>query len=248
MRPRIEVFGSRWAAPRRAAEKIAEVLRKRGPRALVLASGMTMVPVYRELVRLHRNGRAPFGRVVTFNLDELLLPPEDLRSFRAFMERHLFSKVNLPSERIHFLRGDAADPVEESLRYEWEIGRTVLDLVLVGIGENGHVAYLEPARALPPRTSLVRLSASTRRGLAEDGMRPVPREALTMGIETILSAREILLVATGRDKAPAVAAAFQGPVTPACPASFLSLHPRLTVLLDRPAAARLRSKASSGKR
>ncbi len=233
---------------RRAAEKIAEVLRKRGPRALVLASGMTMVPVYRELVRLHRNGRAPFGRVVTFNLDELLLPPEDLRSFRAFMERHLFSKVDLPRKRVHFLRGDAADAERECRRYEREVARTVLDLALVGIGENGHVAYLEPGRALAPRTSRVRLSASTRRGLAEDGMRPVPREALTMGIETILSAREILLVATGKEKAPVVAAALREPVTPACPASFLSLHPRLTVLLDRPAAARFRSKALSGER
>src|SRR5207245_11651298 len=113
------------------------------------------------------------------------------------------------------------------------------DLALVGIGANGHVAYLEPGRALPPRTACVRLSASTRRDLAADGMRPVPREALTMGIETILSARQILLVATGKRKAGAVRAALEGPVTPACPASFLSLHPRLKVLLDRTAASSL---------
>jgi len=233
---------------RRGAEEIAKVLRKPGPRALVLASGKTMVPVYRELVRLHREGRAPFRQATTFNLDELRIPPEDPRSFRSFMDRHLFSKVNLAPERIRFLRGNAMDPERECRRYERETARFVLDLALVGIGENGHVAYLEPASALPPRTSPVRLSASTRRGLAEDGMRPVPREALTIGIETIFSAREVLLVATGRDKSPAVAAALEGTISPACPASFLSLHPRLTVLLDRPAAARLRSKASSGKR
>jgi glucosamine-6-phosphate deaminase len=116
----------------------------------------------------------------------------------------------------------------------------VPDLAIVGIGTNGHVAYLEPGGALAPRTSPVRLSASTRRALAADGVRPVPRAALTMGIETILSASRVLLVATGRSKAAAIAAALEGPVSARWPASFLSLHPALTVVLDRAAAAGLR--------
>ena len=227
----------RQAAAARAAGEIARVLRRRGPRRLVLASGKTVVPIYDELVRLHRRGRAPFRRVETFNLDELLLPPDDPNSFRAFMERRLFSKVGMPAGRVHFLRGDAADSAKECRRYERELSRAgAPDLAIAGIGVNGHVAYLEPGRSLAPRTALVWLSASTRRGLAADGIRSVPREALTMGIETILSAREILLVATGREKANAVAAALHGPVTPRCPASFLSLHPALTVILDRSAA------------
>ena len=237
---RLEVLADRRAVATCAAERIARVLRRRGPRRLVLASGNTVVPIYDALVRLHRRGRAPFGRAETFNLDELRLPPDDPASFRAFMERSLFSRVNLPAARIHFLRGDAADPEKECRRYESDLRRSgAPDLALAGIGVNGHVAYLEPGRALAPRTTLVRLSAATRRGLAADGVRPVPREALTMGIETILSAREILLVATGREKAEAVAAAMQGPVSAGCPASYLSLHPALTVLLDRRAAARL---------
>lgn len=200
-----------------------------------------MAPVYRELALLRRAGRAPFRRVDTFNLDELRLPPGDPRSFRMFMERSLFSRVNLPPERIHFLRGDATDPESECRRFERELVRFgPPDLALVGIGENGHVAYLEPARSLPPRTSLVTLSAATRRALAASGVKPVPpREALTMGIETILRAREILLVAVGREKAAAVAAALFDRVTSRCPASLLTLHPRLTVVLDPKAASHL---------
>jgi glucosamine-6-phosphate deaminase len=202
--------------------------------------GRTAEPVYRDLVRLHAAGRAPFRRTTTFNLDELPVAPDDPRSFRAFMERHLFSKVDLDRRRIRFLRGDAADPLRECARYERKLRRDgPPDVAFVGIGVNGHVAYLEPARSLPPTTSRVRLSESTRRRLAAEGVRPAPREALTVGIETVLSSRAIVMVAMGRRKAAAVAAALEGPVTPRCPASFLSLHPNLTVFLDSAAAARL---------
>ncbi len=208
-----------------------------------------MLPVYRELVRFHGLGRAPFRRAETFNLDELCVPAEDPRSFRCFMERHLFSQIDLLSEHIHFLRGDAANAQRECRRYERELAAAgEPDLTLIGIGVNGHVAYLEPGSALPPRTLRVPLSGSTRQSLKADGISPVPREALTMGIETILSAREILLVATGRDKAKAVAAALEGPVTAACPASLLSVHPRLTILLDRSAASGFHRAGPRGRR
>jgi glucosamine-6-phosphate deaminase len=237
---KVFVAGSRAGAARCAAETIAAVLREPGRRTLVLSSGKTMAPIYRELVRLHRAGRAPFARAATFNVDELLVPARDSRSFRTFLERHLSGKVRLSSRRMHFLDGDALDAERECARYEHELARAGgADVVLLGIGVNGHIAYLEPARALPPRTARVRLSVSTRRGLAAAGVRPVPREALTMGLETILSARQVLLVATGASKARIVARALSGRVTPRCPASYLSLHPRLTVILDRDAASRL---------
>ena len=201
-----------------------------------------MVPVYRELVRLHRSGRASFRRATTFNLDELRLAAEDPASFRSFMERHLFSKVDLAPDRIHFLAGDASDPAAEGGRFEGELSAAGgADLALVGIGVNGHVAYVEPGRALVPRTSLVRLSASTIAGLRAQGLRRVPTRALTMGIETILESRRILLVATGPGKAAVVRAALTGKVTPRCPASYLSLHPKLTVVLDAAAASALDS-------
>lgn len=240
--PRVRVFDSARQASRAAAEAIAILLRRRGSAALVLASGKTMVPVYRELVRLHREGHAPFSDASTFNLDELVLAPSDPRSFRSFMDRHLFSKVDLSPRRVHFLRGDARNPLAECVRYEAELARFgPPDLALAGIGVNGHVAYLEPGGALAPVTSRVSLSAATRRALESDGVVPAPRAALTMGIETILAARAILLVATGHGKADVVAAALEGPVTPACPASVLRRHPALTVLLDRSAASKLRA-------
>ena len=125
----------------------------------------------------------------------------------------------------------------ECARYERRLARDgPPDLAFVGIGVNGHVAYLEPGRSLAPRTSPVRLSASTRRSLAADGLRPVPRGALTVGIETILSSDAIVLVASGDRKSRAVALALEGRVTPRRPASFLVLHPRLEVFLDREAA------------
>jgi glucosamine-6-phosphate deaminase len=243
---RVEVFATAADAAADAARRLATFLRLPPGSVLLLPAGKTAAPVYRELVRLHRSGRAPFRRVTTtFNLDELAVAPDDPRSFRSFMERHLFSRVDLDRRRIRFLRGDADDPGRECSRYERQLRREgPPDVAFVGIGVNGHVAYLEPARSLPPTTSLVRLSESTRRGLAGDGVRPVPREALTVGIETILAARTILMVAMGRRKATAVAAALEGPVTSRCPASFLSLHPRLTVLLDAGAASGLSSRSS----
>lgn len=238
----IEIFSTPSALARAVADRLAKALSKRGGTVLLLPVGKTAIPVYRELARIHAAGRAPFQRATTFNLDELRVPPEDPRSFRSFMERRLFSKVDLPGDRVHFLRGDAPDPEHECARYERDLAREgPADVALVGVGVNGHVAYLEPGRSLVLRTSLVRLSASTRRGLAADGVRPVPREALTVGIETILSSRTILLVASGARKARAVAAALQGRVATRRPASFLSLHPRLEVFLDRGAASLLES-------
>jgi glucosamine-6-phosphate deaminase len=237
VKPEVLVFSSAREAAAQAAAAIGRVLRRPGRPLLVLASGKTMVPVYRELVRLHAAARAPFRRARTFNLDELAVGPGDPRSFRSFMDRHLFHRVGLDPKNVHFLRGDAGDLDAEAARYERDLARAgVPDLALVGVGANGHVAYLEPGRSLAPRTSPVRLSASTRRSLAADGLRPVPHTAVTMGIETILSARKILLLATGSGKRAAIAKALKGPVSPRCPASFLSLHPGLTVVLDRAAA------------
>jgi len=194
---------------------------------------------------LHDRGWIDFSRASTFNLDEFLgVSREDPRSYYAFMRRHLFDHVSIPRQRIHVLDGAAADPDRECERYERAIERAGgIDLQILGLGTNGHIGFNEPAESLNARTHRARLRAATRRANASlfgDRVRAVPKEALSMGMATILHARRIVMVATGSGKGRCVARMLEGPVTPRLPASFLQLHRSAEVWLDRAAAARLR--------
>jgi len=220
-----------------AASIIAARLRKTPGLVLGLPTGRTSEGIYDELARLHRNGRADFSSARTVNLDEFIgLSAADPRSFRSFMESHLFSRVNLPRAHVHFLNGRARSLEAECRRFERLIARLGgIDLLLLGLGENGHIGFNEPAAALHTATHRVRLTAGTRRANADRfGGRTgaVPREALTIGMGTILGAREIVLVATGRRKARAVRAMVTGGITTTLPASFLQLHPNVRVIID----------------
>ncbi len=182
-----------------------------------------------------------FSRATTFNIDEFLgIGPDHPGSYRAFMEAHLFSRVNLRPERIHVLNGAAPDPEGECARYEQAIADAGgIGLQLLGIGTNGHIGFNEPARELAARTHRVTLKASTRRSnaalFAGDAAR-VPTEALSMGMATILQARRIVLVATGKSKARCIELVLKGPITTKLPASFLQLHPTVEIMLDEAAA------------
>jgi glucosamine-6-phosphate deaminase len=214
---------------------------------LGLATGRTPIPLYRELVRQHVAGRADFSRVTTFNLDEFLgLSATDPRSYRAFMQKHLFDQVNLSPRRVHFLDGTVRPGREvqrECARYERAIERAGgIDLQILGLGMNGHIGFNEPARSLIARTHSARLKPATRRANARlfgNRLGAVPREALSMGMATILHAKRIVLLATGSTKARCVERMIAGPVTPRLPASFLQLHPNVDVWLDRAAARNL---------
>ena len=227
-----------------AADVVAAALAAIESPVIGLPTGRTAVPFYAALVALHRAGRADFGRASTFNLDEFAgLAPDHPGSYHAFMRAHLFAHVNLSPDRTHLLRGDARDWRAEIARYERRLAALGgLDLAILGIGLNGHIAFNEPAPALVARTHRVRLAPSTRRANAggfANRWQDVPTHALSMGIGTILSARRILLVATGGHKARIVNRALTGPVTTRVPASLLQVHPDVVVVLDRPAAARL---------
>ena len=213
---------------------------------LGLPTGRTPIPLYRELVRLHRARRADFARATTFNLDEFLgLAPNDPHSYRTFMRRHLFDHVNLSQRRIQFLNGAARDVGRECERYERAIARAGgIDHQILGLGTNGHIGFNEPAPALVARTHCTRLKPPTRRAnarLFDNRASAVPREALSMGMATILQARRIVLVATGATKARCVQRMLEGPVTPRLPGSFLQLHRCAEVWLDGAAAANLGS-------
>jgi glucosamine-6-phosphate deaminase len=238
------VYSSADAVAHALARRICRLVAADPAVVFGLSTGRTPVPLYRELVDLYRRGRIDFSRVTTFNLDEFVgVPSGDPRSFHSFMRLHLVDHINLKPRRVHVLNGAAADLARECTHYERAIARAGgIDLQLLGLGANGHIGFNEPARALVAHTHRTRLRPPTRRANAEwfgGRVGSVPEEALSMGMATILHARHIVLMATGSGKAPCVRRMIEGPVTPALPASFLQLHGRVEVWLDRSAASRL---------
>jgi len=248
----VHVFSDAGEAGRAAAERIVEVLRTataaRGKAVLGLATGSTPEKVYADLAAMRREGRVSFREVATYNLDEYYpISPLDPQSYRSYMDRHLFSKIDLPPNRAHLLDGTVPEAfaAEHCAQYErWIDADGGLDLQLLGIGRNGHIAFNEPSElaieeALKLPTRLMRLHPTTIEDAARDfgGVDGVIRHALTMGFSTILAARSILLLATGSHKADAVAAALNNPPTPRLPASLLqTVASKVTWLLDSPAA------------
>jgi len=242
---RVEVHADADAAQRATAALIADLLRARAERGAVLAlpTGETPRGVYAELVRRHRDEGLSFRYATTFGLDEFwTLPRGHPHGFRRFLDEHLLGRVDSdPARRFHL---DGSTPEvraeEECARYEAAIAEAGgLDLALLGLGTNGHIAFNEPGSPRDSRTRRVALHESTRLDLARlfGGADAVPKEALTMGVGTILAAREVVLLALGARKAAAVARMLGGPIGPDCPASFVREHPRALVVLDREAAA-----------
>ncbi len=231
------------------AGRIAAIVRERrsaGRRAVLgLATGSTPIGIYRELVRLHREEGLDFSQVETFNLDEYYpMPPDSVHSYRRFMRENFFEPVNLDPRRTHVPRGDLprADVEAHCRDYERAIHEAGgIDFQILGIGQTGHIGFNEPGSSLDSRTRLIVLDTITRRTAAGDffGTENVPAEAITMGVATILEAREIALVATGEHKAAIVRRAVEGEMDRAIAASYLQGHPHAAVYLDDAAAAEL---------
>lgn len=210
---------------------------------LALPTGQTPLAMYQWLRDLHREGAIDFSSVRTFNLDEFYgVSPENPASFAAYMRRELFDHVNLPDDGVNLLNPLALDAEAECRDYERRIRQAGgIDLAILGIGRNGHIAFNEPGSAFDSRTRLVRLAPTTIRDSRAFFADPseVPHSALTMGIGTIMEARQLLLLASGRRKARILARSLLGEVTTAVPASVVQRHPNLTVIADKPAAAEL---------
>jgi glucosamine-6-phosphate deaminase len=241
---KVRVFRMAEDAAHAAAAAVAAQLAHKPASVLGLPTGRTSLAVYDELARLHESGEADFSRAHTFNLDEFVgLPSSDKRSYCAFMQKHLFTRINLPGGHVHFLNGGAPDHEAECDRFEREIADLGgMDLLLLGIGANAHIGFNEPARTLNARSHRTRLSIATRRAnvsLFGGRLDRVPREALTMGIGTMLEAQAIVLIATGREKARAIGSLFEGRISTDRPASVLQLHQNVEVILDLAAAEKL---------
>ena len=241
---RISVFKDERTLARTLAEQIAQALAAKPDLVLGLPTGRTPIRLYHELGSMHAKGQIDFVRATTFNLDEFLgIPSSHPGSYRSFMQQHLFSRVNLSPQRINIPDGAASDPAAECARYERAIADAGgIDLQVLGIGTNGHIGFNEPARELAGTTHRVALKASTRHSNAAlfgGDERQVPEEALSMGMATIMHARRIVLIATGKSKARCIQRVVHGPITPKLPASFLQMHRHVELMLDETAASAL---------
>ena len=226
---------------REAARIVSAAVRSNPAIVLGLATGSTPLGLYRELIALHRAGSLDFSRATSFNLDEYLgLSPSHPQSFHYFMDRNFFSQINLPSERIHIPDGTISGDYDAYCdRYEQAVKSAGgIDLQILGIGRNGHVGFNEPTSSLASRTRLKALSHETiednRHSFTSES--EVPKCAITMGIGTILDSRRVLLLASGRSKAAAVARAVEGPITSSVSASALQMHADVTFIIDEEAA------------
>lgn len=234
----------------RVAHRIAEIIREKQslakPCVLGLPTGSTPINVYRELIRLHREEGLDFGTVTTFNLDEYsALQASSPHSYHSFMDMYLFEHVNIKRANIHLLNGEVGikDAAAECERYEAAIAAAGgLDLVVLGIGRSGHIAFNEPQYGVErTKTRLVDLDSTTIADAASgfNGIEHVPHQALTMGVQTILGAKEIILMATGEAKAGIIRKAMEEPPVDAVPASYLQKHPQCCFIVDKGASEQL---------
>ena len=227
------------------ARIIARELRANPHLVLGLATGRTMEHLYRFLVEMHRRMRLDFSLCRTFNLDEYVgLRPSHPGSYRFYMNKHLFKRVNVDLRNTHLPDGNALNLDDECRAYEAKIRQFGgVDLQLLGVGRAGHIGFNEPLSALRSRTRGKTLTPTTIQQNAAlfGGPGKVPRRAITMGVGTILDARRLLLLATGKEKAEIVAKAVEGPVTSMISATALQLHPHCTVVVDDEAASQLQA-------
>ena len=232
------------AAVKLTAQLLADQVRNNPKSVLGLATGGTQVAVYAELVKLYQAGKVDFSQASSFNLDEYVgLSGDNENSYRYYMNDNLFSKVNIPLERTNLPDGLAADENAECARYEAAIAQAGgIDLQLLGIGEDGHIAFNEPITSLVSRTHTQALTPATlkQNSIYFDPPETMPRRAYTMGVGTIMDARKVLILATGRKKARALRHGIEGSYNHQWTISALQLHPAGIIVCDDPAAEELR--------
>lgn len=237
------VFQTARQVGQAAATLIAAQLLRKPDSILGLATGSTPIPTYQALIAMHQAGVLDFSRATSFNLDEYVgISPEHTCSYHRFMQDNLFSRINMHPDRIHIPDGNAADLTAAAKAYDAAIlAAGGIDLQLLGIGHNGHIGFNEPGREFVYGCHQVQLSETTIQANQRffDSADDVPRYAISLGIGSIMQACQVLLLATGEDKAEAVRMALEGDVSPQWQASILRTHPDVIFLLDEGAASRL---------
>ena len=210
---------------------------------LGLATGSTPLKAYAQMIKLYESGAVDFSRVKSFNLDEYCnLDVNDKNSYHSFMAENLINHININRDYTNFLDGNADNLDAECMAYEEKIDSMGgIDIQLLGIGSNGHIAFNEPSDSFEKYSHVVKLKESTIKDNSRffKSIDEVPTHAVTMGIGSIMKAKRILLIATGENKADAVKQLVNGNVTPMCPASVLQFHKDVTIMLDKGAASKI---------
>lgn len=226
---------------KRAASLISAQILLKPNSVLGLATGSTPLRMYKELINMYKVGAVDFSEIITFNLDEYVgLPMEEINSYKHYMYDNFFRHININSDNINIPDGMAPDIEKECSEYEAKIhARGGIDFQVLGIGNNGHIGFNEPDLKFKAATHLVELDEETISANSRffNTIEDVPKQAVSMGIRAIMGAKKILLLASGKCKAEVVRKALYEGITPEVPASILQLHPDVTVIIDRDAAA-----------
>ena len=236
---------SQWAAAYIAKRINAFKPTKERPFVLGLPTGSTPIGTYKELIHLYKTGKVSFKNVVTFNMDEYVgIPENHPESYHSFMWNNFFSHIDIPKENIHILNGNAKDLEEECRNYEKQIADFGgIELFMGGIGPDGHIAFNEPGSSLSSRTRVKSLTTDTiiaNSRFFDNDINLVPKTALTVGVGTVMDAREVLILANGHNKARALAHAVEGCVTHMWTISVLQLHPKGIIVCDDAATVELK--------
>ena len=236
---------SRWAAHYVASRIQKAAPAENKPFVLGLPTGSSPLGMYRNLIELHKRGKVSFRHVITFNMDEYVgLLQDHPESYHSFMWDNFFGSVDIPQENVHILNGNAADPEQECAAYEAAMKDAGgVDLFLGGIGPDGHIAFNEPGSSLASRTRVKTLTADTiianSRFFGND-VNKVPKTALTVGVGTVLDAREVLILVNGHNKARALQQVVEGAVSQMWTITALQLHPKGIIVADEAACAELK--------
>lgn len=228
-----------------ASDKAFEVMKDfiKPGKVLGLATGSTPIGLYQRMVKDHQENGTSYKEIKTFNLDEYVgLPISHPESYYAFMHRNLFDHIDIPEENTHVPSGLGEDLEAQAAAYDAMIAKDPVDIQLLGIGSDGHIAFNEPGTAFDSPTHVTDLAESTIKDncrFFDNDISKVPTQAVTQGIGTIMKAKNILLIATGANKAQAVKDMINGPVDETCPASILQKHDNVTIIVDEAAASLL---------
>jgi len=224
---------------KRGCQIIIDEILEKPDLVMGFVTGNTVIGLYGGLVSFYKKGEISFSKITSFNLDEYYpIDKKDKKSFYYYMFNNLFDKINIKKLNINLLDGETKDVIKECSKYEEKIREKKIDLQILGVGVNGHIGFNEPGSKLNSKTRLVNLKEQTIKINSKNGK--IPEKAMTMGIDSIMSAKKIILFASGKEKAKAIKRLIKGPVGDDCPVSFLKQHDNLIVVIDKDAGRLIR--------